>query len=297
MNTVVKKNASKAKVVKKSDRIRKPTHFFLRILSRHPSSKGIRDKILIKGVKAVYRHGSTTNGNFEYEINSVESVKQSADKLLMKQAFDKAEIKHALWFHLGSEIFTTKVKEWAEFLKKANFGKNEDYIIVKQRWGSRGTGNYLIKNIVELDKFLKEKKSSLSNYIAEEYKKYSVEYRIHASEHGYFYSCRKVLKNNTPKEERFQRHDDNCSWLVETNPAFNKPSNWNEIVDDCSKAIKALGADVLAFDIKCTSIKDKKDKKCKYIIIESCSAPSFGEITTQKYITEIPKIINKKYGI
>jgi hypothetical protein len=297
MNTIVKKSASKAKIVKKSDKARRPTHFFLRILSRHPSTKDLRDKILIKGVKAVYRHGSTTDGKFEYELNSVDSVKQSADKLLMKQSFDKAEVKHSPWFHLGAEILTTKAKEWQEFLKKSGLGKNEDYIIIKQRWGSRGTGNYLIKNFADLDKFLRDKKANLSNYIAEEYKKYSVEYRIHATEYGYFYACRKVLKNDTPKDERFQRHDDNCSWLIETNPKFNKPENWVEIVIDCTKAVKALGADVLAFDVKCTSIKDSKDKKCKYIIIESCSAPSFGKITTEKYIAEIPKIINLKYGI
>lgn len=290
---VAKKNVKKG-IIQTAKK--KPTHFRLRILSRHPSTSELRKKnILIKGGIVVYRHGSTTSANFEYEINSVDSVKNSADKLLMKQCFDKAEIKHAPWFYLGD--LETKKDNWQEFLKKTLFGVKGVFLIAKQRYGSRGTGNYLIKTKEELDKFLKDKKSTLANYIIEEYKKYSVEYRIHATEAGYFYTCRKVLKNDTPKDQRFQRHDDNCSWLVEENAKFNKPANWNQIVEDCKKAVIALGADILAFDVKCTSVKDSKDKNCHYIIIESCSAPSFGNRTTEEYAKEIPKIIKAKYNL
>lgn len=293
-STVVAKKSVKKGVIQV--RARKPTHFHLRILSRHPSISDLRKKnILVKGARVVYRHGSTTNGNFEYEINSVDSIKNSADKLLMKQCFDKAEIKHSPWFYLGD--LETKKDKWQEFLKKTLFGAKDVFLIAKQRYGSRGTGNYLIKTKEELDKFLKDKRTTLVNYIIEEYKKYSVEYRIHATEHDYFYTCRKVLKNDTPKDQRFQRHDDNCSWLVEENVKFNKPANWEEIIKDCQKAVVALGADMLAFDVKCTSVKDSKDKNCKYIIIESCSAPSFGNRTTEEYVKEIPKVIKAKYNL
>lgn len=290
------KTIKKPNVVSSSSKLKKPTHFFLRILSRHPSTKAIRNKVLVPKITAVYRHGSSTAGKFEYEINSVESIKNSADKLLMKQCFDKAEISHAAWFHLSAkEIRKT---DWEAFIKKTEFGKDkESWLIIKQRWGSRGMGNYLIRTQVELDKFLKDKRDSLGNYIIEEYKKFSVEYRIHATENEYFYACRKMLKTDTPKEKRFQRHDDNCSWFIETNPAFNKPSNWDRIVEDCKKAVTAIGADVLAFDIKCTSIKGSKDKTCKFIVIESCSAPSFGEKTAENYIKILPKIIKEKYDI
>lgn len=274
--------------------VKKPTHFYLRILSRHPSIKPLRDSVLIKGFKAVYRHGSTTDGKFEYEINSVESIKTSADKKLMKEAFDKAEVRHAPWISLTKSASDKQL--WDKFLSNLGFGKEKDsWLIVKNRWGSRGTGNSLIRTKAELDTFLKERAKSLDNYIIEEYKNYTVEYRIHATEEGYFYACRKMLKSNTPKEQRFQRHDDNCEWFIETNPKFNKPENWNEIVEDCKKAVKMIGADVLAFDVKCTSIKESKDKKCKFIIIESASAPSFGKITAEKYIQELPKIIERKY--
>lgn len=274
----------------------KPTSFYLRIFSRHPSISPLRNTVLIKKVKAVYRHGSTTDGDFEYEINSVDSVKISADKKLMKEAFDRAEVKHAPWIHLLK--FVDDKKTFEAFLSKLEFGKDkESWIIIKNRWGSRGTGNTLVKTKEDLDAFLKSRAKSLDNYIAEEYKNYTVEYRIHATEEDYFYTCRKMLKSNTPKDERFQRHDDNCSWFIESNPKFNKPENWNEIIEDCKKAVKAIGADVLAFDVKCTSVKESKDKKAKFVIIESCSAPSFGETTIEKYKEELPKIINRKYNV
>jgi len=109
----------------KSEKVKKikPTSFYLRILSRHPTVSPLRNKILIKGAKVVYRHGSTTQGDFEYEINSAESVKTSADKLLMKQAFDKAEIKHAAWLQLDTYNFDKK--KFDDFLLKLEFGKEK----------------------------------------------------------------------------------------------------------------------------------------------------------------------------
>lgn len=292
MSTTLAKKTNNKIIVK----AKKPTHFYVQVLSRHPTTDQIRKKVLIKGIKVIYRHGSTTNvKNIEYEINSADSVKTSADKLLMKQAFDKAEVKHALWFYLRD--IDSKKDEWQKFLKKVNFAKDNNYLIAKQRWGSRGTGNYLLKTQADLDNFLKNRKNTLGNYIIEEYKKYSVEYRIHATEDGYFYACRKMLESDTPKDQRWQRHDDNCKWYVEENPSFNKPANWDEIVKDCQRVVKTMDADVLAFDIKCSSIKDSKDKKCNYIIIETCSAPSFGERTAKEYIKELPKIIKRKYNV
>lgn len=288
MAVVLKKK--KALVKKKLN----PTHFHLRLLSRHPSAKQVRNKVLIPGKKVVYRHGSTTVGNFNYEINSVNSIKNSADKLRMKECFDKAGIAQAKWKRL--EVLLDK-KNQAAFLAEVKFP--DSHLIIKSRFGSRGNGNYLIKTKAELDKFLKEHLSSLSNYIVEKYENYSQEYRIHVSKDGYFYTCRKALKKDTPKEEKFQRHDDNCVWLMETNPEFNKPSNWKAIVADCVKALIAIGADVLAFDVKTTSPKNskEKDKSVKWIIIESCSAPSFGEVTAAKYIENLPRIVKAKYNL
>jgi hypothetical protein len=57
----------------------------------------------------------------------------------MKKCFDKAEVHHAPWFHM-SEI-ESKKKEFEEFLKKIDFEKDkESFLIIKNRWGSRGVG-------------------------------------------------------------------------------------------------------------------------------------------------------------
>lgn len=302
----LKKKSSKKKIVKpiqsfgkvkpiiekKKKLVKAPTHFLLRILSRHPSCAKLKHKILIKGAKVVYRHGSTTQGNFNYEINSVESVKNSADKLRMKQCFTKAGISQANWRRLQD---LTSKDELNKFIKEVDFPKN--HLIIKSRFGSRGNGNYFIKSEKELSDFIKSK--NCNDYIIEEYKNYSKEFRIHVHSNGYFYTCRKALKKDTPENEKFQRHDDNCVWILETNPDFGKPSNWNEIVNDCVKALKSIGGDVLAFDVKTTDPKNSKEKNkaVKWIIIESCSAPSFGDVTAERYIIELPKIIKNKYNL
>jgi D-alanine-D-alanine ligase-like ATP-grasp enzyme len=291
MNSTLSKSSSKGNLKTKKF---KPSHYYLRIFSRHPSTKAIREVIMIKGKKAVYRHGSTTEGNFEYELNSVDSVKISSNKHSMKVAFDEAEVRHAPW--IAMDKFTKEKPKFDAFIKDSKLSDKENrFLIIKHKHGSRGTGNYLIKSTSDLDNFIKQHKDSLSNYIIEQYKNFTVEYRLHVSELGCFYTCRKVLKSDTPKEKRFQRHDDNCSWFLEKNPKFDKPSNWDEIVKDCQKALRAIGADILAFDVKCTSTKEKKDKKCDWILIESCSAPAFGNVMAEAYKEHLPKLIANKY--
>jgi glutathione synthase/RimK-type ligase-like ATP-grasp enzyme len=84
---------------------------------------------------------------------------------------------------------------------------------------------------------------------------------------------------------------------VETNPNFDKPVNWDTIVADCVKALAAVGLDVAAFDVRVQSTKNGKGQNRpdpKYIILESNSAPSFGTITTQKYLGVLPQLITDK---
>lgn len=270
---------------------KKITHRFLRVFSRHNTIEPLKGSVLIKGERVVYRHGSTTQGEIQREINSVEAVKTSADKLLMKRAFDKAGVFHAPWKPLDEAV---KNKEtFNKWLKEVNFP--EKHLIAKHRQGSRGSGNYLIRTQAELDVFIKNKANGLHHYIIELYMPYTREYRLHVTERGCFYTCRKVIKNDTPKDKRFQRHDDNCNWLIEENPKFDKPSFWDKIVQECVNALKEMKADVLAFDVKCTS--PNKTKKDGWIIIESCSAPAFGKKTLEKYKVELPLIVAHKYNV
>jgi hypothetical protein len=84
---------------------------------------------------------------------------------------------------------------------------------------------------------------------------------------------------------------------LEENPSFKKPKNWDAIVADCIKAKDALGLDICAFDVGVQGAKDGVERENpEWIIFESCSAPSFGEITGKKYIEILPKLLIDKYN-
>lgn len=268
------------------------------VLSRHPSHNPLRKQLPLLPFRSIVRLGSTTTNeelnskrvkkglkraNF-VECNSVQGVKNSASKLLMKQCFETAGVKTAPWIR-GSET-NQQILNWADQVKYP--------IISKSHHGSRGEGNLKHDNRASLERFLTS--NNKNNYIFEKFVKMSREYRLHISKDGCFYTCRKLLRNDAP-EGTWQRHDDVVTWALETNESFKKPSNWNAIVTDCIKAQKALGLDVCAFDVMVQGSKDGQERtNPEWIIVESASAPSFGDITLERYLIEIPKILKSKYN-
>ncbi len=238
--------------------------------------------------RSVVRLGSTTRTNDFFvgkrvECNTVEAVKNSANKLLMKTRFQEAGIKTAEWISSNN---TQAIKDFSE----------ERYpVVAKHIYGSRGTGNYLLKTEAELINWLKGK--TLNDYIFEKFYNFNREYRLHVTNQGCFYTCRKVLKEDTAEDKRWFRNDSNCNWLMESNPGFDKPVNFKDIEQECVKALKAIKLDIGCFDVKIQSTNDAKGKKRanpEYIIIESGSAPSFGKVTTEKYLKEIPEVLKRK---
>lgn len=269
------------------------------ILSRHPSHNLLRSKLPKLPFRSLIRLGSTTtpsDGKKRVEINSIKGIINSSNKLLMKECFNKAEVPTADWF-----TYSETVSDVPMFLDKQtknliNITELPFPLLSKHVKGSRGTGNILHKDPVDLKNWLITK-DNLKDYIFEKYYTYNREYRLHVTKNGCFYTCRKMLKSDTPKSKRFQRHDDNCVWYLENNPKFDKPLNWNEIVDNCVKALKELELDFCCFDIKVQSKADSEDnirENPKYIIIESGSAPSFGELTLEKYLHILPLLILEK---
>lgn len=252
----------------------------LRVFSRHGTHDTLRKNPIFLDKLACVRLGSTTPGTLKYqvEINSVQAVKVSSDKLLMKQAFDLAEVETPRWIHTenSDEILS--------------FGEEYLPIVAKHRFGSRGTGNTLIKSIEELQNFIRGK--TLSNYIFEEYKNYNREYRLHMTNKGCFYTCRKMLKGTVAEENRWFRNDSNCVWIVEESASFNRPKCWDNIVDSCKKALLTVGLDVGAFDVRVQSEKPKGIPS--FTVIEVNSAPSFGERTAEEYRKIIPEIVKSK---
>lgn len=276
MITKKKKSSLKPTVVAK-----KPITFFRPlVLTRHPSHDPLRKQLpRLKG-RSIVRLGSTTvknDGLNRTEINSVQGVKNSASKLLMKQCFTRAGVKTPLWKNGTS----TEILAWADQVGYP--------IVSKSHHGSRGVGNRKHEDKASLTAFIR---NNPTGYIYEKFQPLGREYRLHISKFGCFYACRKLLKNDAP-ENSWQMHDDCVTWALENNPSFKKPANWNAIVEDCIRAQKALGLDICAFDVM-VSVPKKDTGNSEWLIVESASAPSFGNITLEKYLVEIPKLINDK---
>lgn len=250
--------------------------FIVQIRSRHPSHAQFRNKLRLP-FRSVVRFGSTTPMRAEYVfLNSADAVSNSASKVRMKRCFTDAGVKTAEWC-LGKDI--------GEFIKKVKFP-----IIAKSEFGSRGEGLTFIENQEGLDIYIRN--HGTAGVIFEKYYGYAREYRLHVTVDGCFYTCRKMLKEGTPK--RWCRNDANCAWMIEENPLFDRPKNWEEIETECIKALKAVGLDFGACDVRVQSAKENGDKSPNFVIIEINSAPSMGKITYQRYLEMIPKMLTKK---
>jgi carbamoylphosphate synthase large subunit len=259
----------------------------------------------------VIRLGSTTeiddslsSGGSRIEINKVAAIQNSMSKLRMKNCFTQAGVTTAEWFELDTGGVLCKVdavtsqtgKIIRTLTQVANLNETLP-LVAKHVYGSRGTGNYLLKTREEFDAFVAKHRGG--NYIYERFHDYNREYRLHVTSDGCFYTCRKLLKEETPERDRWFRNDSNSTWILENNPSFDRPTNWDAIVAECVKALNAVGLDFGACDVKVQSAKNSKDKdrkEPKFFIIEINSAPSFGTLTTQKYLEEIPKLLTRKYN-
>ena len=268
------------------------------ILSRHPSHSILRAKnqtLPLLPFRSVIRLGSSTESDGRLEINTTEAVKNSASKLLMKQKFTEAGVKTANWYTFSNYLFYPNGDLTLGGTDQTRGIETIEYpIVAKSLFGSRGIGNTKINNQEELEAWLPNK--NLNNYIFEKFVKMTREYRLHITKFGCFYTCRKLVKNDAP-EGTWQRHDDVCNWVLEENPSFKKPKNWDAIVADCIKAKDALGLDICAFDVGVQGAKDGVERENpEWVIFESCSAPSFGAVTGQKYIEILPKLLIDKYN-
>jgi glutathione synthase/RimK-type ligase-like ATP-grasp enzyme len=268
------------------------------IRSRHPSHNGLRGMLQKLPFRSVIRFGSTTqlndtatlNGS-RVELNSINAIKNSSSKLLMKRCFEAEKVKTAPW----TQIQSRDNRDLFDFINQVGFP-----IVAKSHNGSRGRGNTILKTQEEVDEFLNSRPNNLNGYIFEKYCNFNKEYRLHVTEDGCFYSCRKMLKQEFKDHpNNWQRHDDNCVWILEENENFDKPDNWNDIVEHCVKAIKSCGLDFGACDLRVQNNTDSDGNRRSYpdfIVVEVNSAPSMGEITLIKYKELLPNLLIKKYN-
>lgn len=267
------------------------------IRSRHPSHKGLRKTLNKLPFRSVIRFGSTTeltdihsqNGS-RVELNSIEAIKNSSSKVKMKNCFQKDGVKTAEF------IISNSVNEIKAFIETIGYP-----IVKKSNFGSRGLGNSIIKTSEELDRSLV---GNLGSYVFEKYYNYNKEYRLHVTKNGCFYACRKMLKSEFKDHSNaWQRHDDNCVWILPENENFDKPNNWdlsNGVVEHCVKALKSCGLDFGACDLRVQNNTDRGGnvrENPDFIVVEINSAPSFGEVTLEKYKEILPQLLIQKKNV
>ena len=228
------------------------------------------------------------------EINSVNACAISGNKILMKERFTHGKIPTAIWFRLTRRSVEYNKEEKKFFCSKVNCALNKYNALIAKRYNSSGgKGIYLISTPDDFHKFFTDEnfcnsnRKELENYIFEKYYTYSREYRIHVTKDGCFLADRKMLLDDAT--ERWHRHENNSVWISENNELFDKPSNWNDIVNSCVNALKSVNLDIAAFDVK---VQNSKHKYPKWIILESNSAPGLGENSLEAYKETILHIIN-----
>lgn len=246
------------------------------VLSRHPSHRELRKKLKFP-FKAVIRLGSTTEKKAHVHINTPLGVENSADKFLMKKLMIDAGIPTCKTFYLhNNQLYNmaTAQKEEPEFP-----------IVAKHRRGSRGSGNYLLKNIEEATAFITRKKN-IDDFIFEEFYSGVREYRLHTSPLGCFCSWRKLRRKD--QKVRWFFNSRNSVFVGPDNELFNKPDTWKEIEQASMACLEAVGLDIGAIDVRV-------NKKGEFKIIETNSAPSLGEQGRLLYLDHLYQLINHKY--
>lgn len=240
--------------------------FNLRVFSPNKSCAPLRRIPFNRRV--FLRFGSTTpfNSKFKYlELNSIEGVKVSANKILMKHSFDTARVKHSEW------ITSNNAKSIEEFFLK------HKVIICKHKHSSKGNGIYYIDNLAYLKELIS--KINLSQHIFERFYFYPHEYRVHVDrKHGAFYICKKFLEDGVDVE--WHRHANNAGFAI-VNKLDEKPECWNNVIDDCIKAMSVMHLDIACFDILCSNTE--------WILLESNSAPSLANFGLNIYCNHLKK--------
>lgn len=253
-------------------------------MSRHPSHKDVTPDLPRFPFRSLVRLGSwrtPTPQGVAVVINTPEACQNAANKLRMKERFAACDVKTAQWW---------KLLDWTQLPAE----QQKFPIVAKNIMGSRGTGVYKLESMEEFERWLAKPGRNGQQYIIEKFMDYGREYRLHVTADGYFYTCRKALKRETPDELRWKFNHDQTVWLRETNNDFAKPANWDAIVAESIKALNAVGLDVGAVDVKVSRKNGRNGSK--FFILEINSAPSFGDLTREHYIRVIPELIRKKHN-
>jgi len=221
-----------------------------------------------------------------HEINTVDAIQNSRSKLLMKDCFTNSKIPQAQWW----KIMVDKEEKHGVYFYDS--GDEDLYvndlpypILIKRIFGFKGRGMIKVNNKNELSDWLKEH-INLDGWYIERYMNYAREYRLHCTQKEVFMVWRKLRIKDTKKRWFF--NSSNCNWVGEKHKLFNKPSNWEEIKKASINALKSVGLDLGAIDVR---VQSNKKKFPKFIICEVNSAPALGKQGIEKYNQIIKKLI------
>ena len=261
----------------------------LTVRTRNSKCYALRDIEVPK--KTILRLGSVTptaeitRKTNVIEINPAEACAISSDKRATRRILMEAGVSIADECVIPEDIRDNHDNIVAVILKYMQ--DNDCNIIAKRYNSSKGKGLLLLDSPDAVESFVNFAK--IENWVLERYYTYSREYRIHVTKDGCFLADRKMLINGA--DERWHRHETNSVWINENNELFNKPINWEDIVADCVKAMKAIGLDICCFDVK---VQNDKHENPKWIIMESNSAPGLNDSSIELYREQIKKIINER---
>lgn len=259
----------------------------VQIRTKNPSAKPLKGSIK-SPFRCLVRLGSRTPAQetfakvklnrFKYiEINSIEAIEISRDKLRMKEAFASAGVSQAKYS--TSRDPNTILEECG--------GKFP--LVGKHVLGSKGRGMVKLDTMEELQEYLRRKGSS--NIFFEKFYNYAREYRIHINYlHGPFMIWRKLRRSDC--KERWFFNNENCNWVNPKHELFDKPSNMDQVIEEAHRAMEAVGLDIGAIDLRIQS--NSTSKKPKFIICEINSAPQLGEQGINIYREAIEQMIEDK---
>lgn len=245
------------------------------IRTKNPTAAPLRRSIVVPR-RSVVRLGSRTSTEACFpgrrdiiEVNTVASIENSRDKLKMKECFSRFDVPQAEWFTLDQVPIT----------RMADFP-----YVGKQIVGFKGHGMRLIENVDQLREFIRTHNNS---YFIEKFYNFAREYRIHATRDHAFLSWRKLRRADAT--ERWFFNSTNCNWVGESHELFQRPDNWLELEAAAVNAVRAVGLDIGAVDIRVQS-RNNPD----YIVCEVNSAPALGDAGVEAYRNEIRSIILNK---
>jgi len=246
---------------------------YAQVRTKNPTAAPLRRSIIVPR-RSVVRLGSRTATEACFpgrrdiiEVNTVDSIENSRDKLRMKECFSRFDVPQAEWWRIS------EIPERLEFP-----------LVGKQIVGFKGHGMRLIENEEQLRTF---RTTHLSGYFIEKFYNYAREYRLHTTRDHVFLSWRKLRRSDAT--ERWFFNSTNCNWVGEAHELFQRPDNWSELEASAINAVRAVGLDIGAVDIRVQS-RSNPD----YIVCEVNSAPALGDIGIETYRNEIRNIIINK---